>query len=112
MAEGKNRSEDDLTPEAREKAKKQGRLNALVLAAVFLLGVVLPPEYKAFVPFLFVIPIIIAVVNKIRQAGEKPESPPQNLTHPPHMPDRTTSDEPYTYKPKDPKDPRRYKPIG
>ena len=112
MVEGRNPSEDDLTPEASEKTKKQWRLNALILAGVFLLSAVLPPKYKAFVPFLFVIPIIIAVVNKIRQVSEKSESPSHYPTDSPHMPDRITSHEPYTYEPKDPKDPRRYKPIG
>jgi hypothetical protein len=28
------------------------------------------------------------------------------------VPDGTPSIEPYSYKPKDPKDPRKYKPIG
>jgi len=112
MAEGKNPSENDPSPESSEKAKKQGRLNALIWAAVFLLGAVLPSEYKGFVPFLFLIPIILSVVNKIRQASEKSEHPSHYPTHSPQMPDRMPSHEPYAYKPKDPKDPRRYKPIG
>jgi len=112
MAGEMNPSEDDIAPETSEKAKKQWRLNALILAGVFLLGAVLPSEYKAFAPILFVIPFIIGIVNKIRQAGENPENPSQDHTYSPSMSDRIPSSEPYSYKPKDPKDPRRYKPIG
>ena len=112
MAEKLNASEDDIAPEASEKTKKQWRLNALILAGVFLLSVVLPPAYKVFAPVLFIIPVIINVVNKIRQAGEKSGNPPQDRTDSPSMPNQIPPVEPYTYTPKDPKDPRRYKPIG
>jgi hypothetical protein len=107
-----NTSEGEVNPEASEKNKKQWQLNALILAGVFLLSVVLPPAYKILAPFLFVIPFIINVVNKIRQVEEKSGNSPQDQTHSPPMPDQIPSPEPYTYKPKDPKDPRRYKPIG
>ena len=112
MAGGMNPPEDGITPEASEKTKKQWQLNALILAGVFLLSYVLPPAYKAFAPVLFVIPFIINVVKKIRQVGEKSDNPSQDRTYSPPMPDQIPSPEPYTYKPKDPKDPRRYKPIG
>lgn len=107
-----NPSEDDISPEARKKAKMQLRLNALILGGVFLLGVVLPPAYKAFAPLLFVIPFIVSVVNKIRQVNEKSGNPPRDQSSSPPMLNSTPSLEPYSSKPKDPKDPRRYKPIG
>lgn len=112
MAGEMNPSEDDITPESVEKAKKQGRLGALVLVGVLLLGIVLPPAYKAFAPILFIIPFAINVANKIRKIREKSQNPLQEQPHSPAIPERIPSLEPYGYKPKDPKDPRKYKPIG
>ena len=112
MLQGKRPSKEDISPEAAEKARKQRMLNAAVLAAVLLLGAVLPGDYKVLAPFLFVIPFVIGVLNKIRQAGVNLPNPAGDRTHPPPMPDRIASPEPYAYKPRDPKDPRRYKPIG
>ena len=102
----------DVPPEASEKTKRQWKLNTLILAGVLLLGAVLPPEYKAYAPLLFVVPFIINVANKMRHAGENPGDPSLNPNYAPHEPERMSSNEPYTYKPKDPKDPRKYKPIG
>ena len=80
---------------------------ALILVAIFMLSkIVLPPEYRAFVPFLFLIPLIPVVIQKARQACKKNEYSP--LCHP----DADHTVEPYSYTPKDPNDPRRYKPIG
>jgi hypothetical protein len=110
MAEETKTFEDDITPESLEKAKKQGKLGALVLAAVLLLSIVLPPEYKAFAPILFIVPFGINVVNKIRQMREKAENPLQEQPH--SLPDGIPSIEPYSCQPKDPRDPRKYKPIG
>ena len=112
MAAGINSSKDKDPSEDVGPAKKRSHLNVLILAGVFLLGVVLPPAYKAFAPLLFLIPIIIAVVKKVRQAGEKRGNPPLDQTYAPPVPDQIPSSEPYTYEPKDPKDLRRYKPIG
>jgi hypothetical protein len=112
MAEDIKTPEDDIPPESLEKAKKQGKLGALILVVVLLLSIVLPPEYKAFAPILFIVPFVMNVVNKIRQAREKSENPLQEYPHSPPVPDGTPSIEPYSYKPKDPKDPRKYKPIG
>ncbi|MBN2321210.1 MAG: hypothetical protein JXR49_19175 [Acidobacteria bacterium] len=104
MAGETNPYGNDVTPEASEKTKRQWKLNSLILVGVLLLGAVLPPEYKAYAPLLFVVPFIISVANKMRQAGENSGDPSQNPNYAPH--------EPYTYKPKDPKDPRKYKPLG
>lgn len=113
MAEEKDPFENEVTPEASEKAKKQWQLNALILAGVFLLSIVLPPEYKAFAPLLFVIPFIIRVAGKIRGTEENPENSSTSHGYTPPAPDQQmTPHEPYSYKPKDPKDPRKYKPIG
>ncbi len=107
--------EEKSSPEAVEAAKRQSRLNLLILGGVFLLGVLLPQEYKAFAPLLFIIPVIVAVVQKVRRSGERPGGapphPPQHDYSPP-MHDSMPSGDFYGYEPKDPKDPRRYKPIG
>lgn len=103
---------NDKTSESSEKAKKSWGLNALILAGVFLLSAVLPPGYKAFAPFLFLIPVILNVVNKVRQAAENPSNPAGDRTSSAPMSNRIPSSEPYSYKQKDPKDPRKYKPIG
>ena len=100
MAGEMNPLKIDDSPETSEKVKKQWKLNTLILAGVFLLSVVLPPKYKAFAPLLFVIPFIINVANKIRQADNTPENPSQdNNTYTAPAPDRTPAQEPYTYKP-------------
>lgn len=112
MAGETNPYGNDDTPEASEKTKRQWKLNSLILAGVLLLGAVLPPEYKAYAPLLFVVPFIINLVNKMRQAGENSGNPSQNPRYAPPGSERISSREPYTYQPKDPKDPRKYKPIG
>jgi|GEM_PF-3102526 len=103
---------NDRTPESSEKAKKPWGLNALILAGVLLLSAVLPPGYKAFAPFLFLIPIILNVVNKVRQADENPANTAVDPTYSTPTSNRIPSDDPYSYEQKDPKDPRKYKPIG
>jgi len=114
MAEEMNSSEEkDTSPEAREAAQWRSRLNALVGAGVFLLGFILTSGYeKKLVPFLFLIPLVLSLVNKARQAAVKSWNPASNRTYVPPAPDKSQSVDPYTYAPKDPKDPRRYKPIG
>lgn len=107
-----NTSGDDSDPKVSEKAKKQRQLNAVILGMVFLLGIVLPPKYKALAPVLLLIPFIIGIVNKFSQTGKNPENPPPTHTYSPPKRDQIPYRELYTYKPKDPKDPRRYKPIG
>jgi hypothetical protein len=99
-------------PATREEAKRWARLNTLFLMVAFLLGFVLPPRYRIFVPFLFVIPLILSIVSKVRQAAAKNEIPAPNQTYSPPMPNEGNSVDPYSYTPKDPKDPRHYKPIG
>ena len=112
MAEEIKSSEDDITPDSLEKAKKQGKLGALILVCVLVLSIVLPPKYKPFAPILFIIPFVMNVVNKIRQVREKSQSPLEEQPHSLPVSGNLPSPEPYSYKPKDPKDPRKYKPIG
>ncbi|MBN1569182.1 MAG: hypothetical protein JXA73_15130 [Acidobacteria bacterium] len=105
MNEGMNSSEEGLSSEESQQKRKSAWVNALIFAAIFVLSIVLPPEYKPFVPILFVIPLIIALVGKVRQIRKKNE-PSVYVSEQDH------AGEPFSYTPKDPNDPRRYKPIG
>jgi hypothetical protein len=104
----------DPEPEAVRSDKKKSRWIALLLLLIPVLGIVLPPPYRGIAPFLFLIPLVISLWNRwcnadVKSGNSQPNSQP-NQTHP--MPDQDPSAEPYSYTPKDPKDPRRYKPIG
>lgn len=112
MAEEPRPADSDGAPDAPEKSKNQWKLNTLILAGVLLLSAVLPREYRAYAPLLFVVPFIIGVANKMRQAGENPSGLSSNPTHAPGAHDGADPQEPYSYRPKDPGDPRKYKPIG
>jgi len=105
MAEGMNPYDEDVPPEETRPAGKAALVNAAILAAIFALSILLPPDYKAFVPLLFLIPLVLAVVAKVRRIRNKNE-------YSPYTPDADHSVEPYSHTPKDPNDPRRYKPIG
>ncbi len=106
---GAVRLPDDLPAEVSEARKRQTRLNALTLAAVLLLGTLLPAPYNTFTPILFIIPLLFALVSRIRQARAGAEAPLDRSA--PEQKDGPAV-EPYSFTPKDPKDPRRYKPIG
>ena len=112
MNQNMNSSDDDLPPEKVEESKKMSRLSAAIMAAIFVLGVVLPPAYKPFVPFLLLIPLIIALINKFSRMGSRSEDSAQYQGYSPPVQEQDSCIEPYSYTPKDPKDPRRYKPIG
>ena len=102
---------DDLPAEVIEARKRQTRLNALTLAAVLLLGAILPAPYSSFTPCLFMIPLLFALLNRIRQARTEAETATDRSSPRPERKDAPVV-EPYSITPKDPKDPRRYKPIG
>ncbi len=106
-----SRLPNDLPADVLDARKRQHRLNALTLAAVLLLSTVLPAPYGAFAPLLFLIPLLFALVNRIRQARAGVEAAP-DVSSPRPEDEETPVIEPYSYTPKDPKDPRRYKPIG
>jgi len=113
MAEESSLFEKEDSSGASDKTKKNWQLNALILAGVFLLSVVLPPEYKGFAPLLFLVPFIINVASKIRRAEENPFHSSRQAAPPPQIPGHPMRPtEPYSYKQKNPKDPRKYKPIG
>ena len=108
----KDEKRDDLPPEAVEAAKKRSRINALILGAVFLLLTFGPRPWNAYAPVLFLIPLIYALVSRMRAGStmQGPYSIPSSPT-PPQGVDSPGA-EPYSYTPRDPKDPRRDKPIG
>ena len=99
----------DLQPKVNQAAKKRPRLNALLILLIPALSAVLPMPYKSFAPFLLLIPLVIFLVDKFRQADEKSGNPLPNQTY--SIPRQDHSVEPYFYKQKNTKDPRRYKPI-
>jgi hypothetical protein len=101
---------DDLPVEAVEAAKKRSRINALILGAVFLLLMFAPHPWNAYAPILFLIPVVYSLISRIRGASNAPGPLPRPSV-PPQKSDSRRS-EPYSYKPRDPKDPRKYKPIG
>ncbi len=103
-------SDDDLPRDAIEAAKRKSRINALVLGAVFLLLYVVPSPWNVYAPLLFLIPLVYSLVSRNRTvSGTSPASAAK-----PTMPESITTEvkEPFSYTPRDPKDPRRYKPIG
>jgi len=100
----------DSQPDAAQAAKKRSRLSALIILLIPVLGTLLPKPYKGLAPVLLLIPLFISLANKFRKADEKSGNSPPNQTY--SMPRKDHSVEPYLQTPRDPKDPRRYKPIG
>jgi hypothetical protein len=96
-------------PDGAQAAKK---LSALIVVLIPMLAALLPMPYKAFVPFLFLIPLFISLANKFGKADEKSGNPLPNRTYSMPKPGQDHPIEPYLYTPRDPKDPRRYRPIG
>lgn len=113
MTEGSRslKAEADKDSQKEEK-KKQAQVNGLILAGVFLLGVLLPDRYKAFAPFLFVIPVVMKVVNKWSKDSTEQFDSTQATTYSKVVQGTNRYADPYSFQPKDPKDPRKYKPIG
>lgn len=91
---GHGESTGDISQEELARQKARVRINALVLALAMVLATVAPPPWNLFAPFAFIVPLVYSIVTRLRSAR-----PPATI-------------EPYEYRPKDPKDPRRYKPIG
>lgn len=102
--------EDDLPREAVEAARRRSKINALVLGAVFLLMTVAPHPWSSYAPILFLIPVIYALVSRMRRASSLPV-PSSSQSAPTQRADGLRVD-PYSSTPRDPKDPRKYKPIG
>ena len=98
---------DELSKDDIEAAKKKTRVNALALALVFLLATLAPYPWNAYAPILIIIPAIYSIVNRIRNNSLSQTSQSQNSP----QPDVSSDGEPYAITPKDPSNPRRYKPI-
>ncbi len=103
--------QDDLPPDEIAASKQRSRINALMLGVVFLLTTLAPPPWNTYAPVLLIIPFFYALVGRVRRAAQSskahqiPGKPSAAGGPPPVI-------EPYSCTPKDPKDPRRYKPIG
>jgi hypothetical protein len=98
---------DDLTADEVAQSRRKARINGLIFAAVLLLGVVAPPPWNMYAPVLLLIPIVLGLLDRLRRLTIQGDS----AEHRPARDDAPAA-EPYAYTPKDPKDPRRYKPIG
>ncbi len=98
-------AQDDLPPEEVEAARRRSRINALVLGLVFLLLTVAPHPWNLYAPILFLVPFLYSLVSRMRRIpGSSQMAQPQRMNAP--------VQEPYSCTPSDPKDLRRYKPIG
>ncbi len=106
---------DDLPQELIARSRDKSRMNAIILVTVFLLGVILPvaslasSPWNILAPVLALFPFFHLVTQRIRKVRASTHSQQKTATpsadSPPGM-------EPYCWIPKDPRDPRRYKPIG
>jgi hypothetical protein len=86
-------------------ARQRSGLSALLVGAVLVFTMVAPPDWKVYAPLLFLIPLLANVVTRRRRRNAGQTQPDcGTIPHP--------SPDPYSHSPKDPKDPRRYKPIG
>src|SRR5947207_2361932 len=101
-----NDGSDEIRAEDIAASKSKARVNALTLGLVFLLGAFAPYPWRAYAPLLFLIPLLYSLYTRIRKFPS--EVPLQAST----QDAETGREEPYSYTPRDPKDPRRYKPIG
>jgi hypothetical protein len=99
-------SSDDISQEAVAARKRRSRLNAVILALVFLVYSYGPPRWKLFAPLLFLLPVLYSLLSRLRGASIESDRPVTREidAEPPVA-------EPYSYTPRDPNDPRRYKPI-
>ncbi len=104
MADDSNANEGRNPRSKGAKAdKKQSRWNAFLFLLIPMMGILLPRHYKGIAPLLFLIPLVISFVNKFRNTDDISGA---------SSPNRDRAAEPYLNAPKDPKDPRRYRPIG
>jgi hypothetical protein len=98
------KEEDDLTPEMISSARNRNRLNAVILLLVFALLSFAPQPWAALAPLLLVIPLAHSAAGRMRRGVSSPARPQ-------HM-EGVAQFEPYVQEPRDPGDPRRYRPIG
>ena len=99
---------EDLSTEELAEAKRRTRINALVMFLFFLATAVLPQNWKLYSPLVLLIPLVYRVVARMRGGSNSPRESGESVSNLPAGP----VEEPYSHTPRDPKDPRRYKPIG
>ena len=97
---------DDISAEAIAATKRRSRINAVTLGLVFLVSALAPPRWKIFAPFLFLLPVVLSLLGRLRSTSVESSPPVATKIEPPGP-----VAEPYSYTPRDPNDPRRYKPI-
>lgn len=102
--------EDELSEEELAESKQRSRLNGIILVAIFLLTALAPFPYKTFVPLLLVVPMLYSIYVRIRRRANKLGR--TQISESPTQVPSTSREDPYSYTPSDPKDPRRYRPIG
>jgi hypothetical protein len=97
-------TEDDLTEDMIVSSRRRTRMNAVVLLLVFGLLTFAPQPWALFAPLLLLIPLLQGVMDRMRRGfpADGRMHPPEAASHP----------EPYSLEPRDPEDPRRYRPIG
>jgi hypothetical protein len=94
---------DDLTEDMITSARKRTRVNAVILLLVFALLSFAPLPWAAFAPLLLIIPLLHAALGRMHRGPSSPGRPPSDRGG--------SSPEPYSQEPRDPSDPRRYRPI-
>ena len=97
------REENDLTEDMILSSRRRTRANAVILLLVFALLTFAPQPWATFAPLLLLIPLLHAILDRVR-----PGSTPSGSTQPSKA---DSYPEPYSLKPRDPDDPRRYRPI-
>jgi hypothetical protein len=97
---------DEIPHEAIAARKRRSRLNAAILGLVFLVYTFGPPRWKLFAPLLFLLPVLYSLLSRVRGASIESDRPVTT-----EIDAEPRAAEPYSYTPKDPNDPRRYKPI-
>ena len=95
---------DEIAPEGASKTG--ARIGAGIVTLIFILTAIAPPRLSRFVPLLFVIPVIYAVVRRFRRASQTSAGSEGGQAA-----SKVQATEPYSSTPRDPKDPRRYTPI-
>jgi hypothetical protein len=108
---------DNFTADEVTQSRQRARINGLIVAAVLLLGVVAPPPWNLYAPVLFLIPIILGLLDRLRRITVQnnsvhSDSVQSDSVQRNAVPGAGPIPEPYSYTPRDPGDPRRYKPIG
>ncbi len=99
---------EDLSTEELAEAKRRTRMNALVLFLFFIASALLPQYWKLYSPLVLLIPLIYRAVARMRGDSNSSRESGESDSNLPAEPVK----EPYSHTPRDPKDPRRYKPIG